>query len=64
MYTCPKLTAPPPPQQLWVSLKYSREGLRPKSGVPEKAMPSRVSRDQTRGCARTHTTAAAKPVVF
>eukprot|EP00966_Prymnesium_polylepis_P051810 1199827-Prymnesium_polylepis.1 len=24
------LTAPPPPQQLWLPLEYSREGLRPK----------------------------------
>ena len=51
------LTAPPPPQQLWLPLEYSREGLRPRSGVPERAMPSRVSRAQTRGRARTHTTA-------
>ena len=50
------LTAPPPPQQLWLPLEYSREGLRPRSGVPERAMPSRVSRAQTRGRARTHTT--------
>ena len=41
------LTAPPPPQQLWLPLEYSREGLRPRSGVPERAMPSRVSRAQT-----------------
>eukprot|EP00966_Prymnesium_polylepis_P107842 2496988-Prymnesium_polylepis.1 len=30
------LPAPPPPQQLWVPLEYSREGLRPRSGVPRE----------------------------
>eukprot|EP00966_Prymnesium_polylepis_P141964 3278361-Prymnesium_polylepis.1 len=35
------LTVPSPPQQLRVPLEYSREGLRPKCGVPERAMPSR-----------------------
>ena len=51
------LTAAPPPQQLSLLLEYSREGLRPKSGVPERAVPSRVLRAQMRVGARTHTTA-------
>ena len=51
------LTAATPPQQLSLLLEYSREGLRPKSGVPERAVPSRVLRAQMRVGARTHTTA-------
>eukprot|EP00966_Prymnesium_polylepis_P192302 4457250-Prymnesium_polylepis.1 len=50
--------APPPPQQLWLPLEFSRDDLRPRSGVPERVVPRQCPlgcRAPRCGGARAHT---------